>query len=275
MSKMTAMTDAVSRRRFLSLAGLAAASVVARTDAWLSAQQPSSAGPVDAAIIEDLVAANHILAREQVVDAFGHVSVRHPRSPDRFLIARSVAPELVTAADVIEYDLEANPVDAKGRASYRERFIHSEIYRARSDVKSVVHCHAPSLISFGVTRVPLRPIYHQAAFIGGGVPVFEIRDAGGMTDMLVGDAALGRALATTLGGRAAALMRGHGAVIVGDSIPTAVGRSIYLDINARVQAQAMALGGKITYLEPEEVRKYLAPNNYDRAWELWKKQVSR
>jgi HCOMODA/2-hydroxy-3-carboxy-muconic semialdehyde decarboxylase len=139
----------------------------------------------------------------------------------------------------------------------------------------VVHCHAPSLISFGVTRVPLRPIYHQAAFIGGGVPVFEIRDAGGMTDMLVGDAALGRALATTLGGRAAALMRGHGAVIVGDSIPTAVGRSIYLDINARVQAQAMALGGKITYLEPEEVRKYLAPNNYDRAWELWKKQVSR
>src|SRR5262249_38395609 len=153
---------------------------------------------------------NHILAREQVVDAFGHVSVRHPRTPDRFLIARSVAPELVTSADLIEYDLDGNPVDARGRASYRERFIHSEIYRARSDVKSVVHCHTPSLISFGVTRVPLRPIYHQAAFIGGGVPVFEIRDAGGMTDMLVGDAALGRALATTLGGKAAALMRGHG-----------------------------------------------------------------
>jgi len=272
---MTAMPHPLPRRRFLAIASLAAASVVARTDAWLSAQQPSSAGPVDASVIEDLVAANHILAREQVVDAFGHVSVRHPRSPDRFLIARSVAPELVTSADVIEHDLDGNPVDARGRASYRERFIHSEIYRARPDVKSVVHCHTPSLISFGVTRVPLRPIYHQAAFIGGGVPVFEIRDAGGMTDMLVGDAPLGRALAATLGARTAALMRGHGAVIVGDSIPTAVGRSIYLDINARVQAQAMALGGTITYLEPEEVRKYLAPNNYDRAWELWKREVSR
>ncbi len=241
----------------------------------MAGQQPSSAGPVDPALIDDLVAANRILAREQVVDAFGHVSVRHPRGADRFLIARSVAPELVTAADIMEYDLDGNPVDARGRASYRERFIHGEIYRARSDVKAVVHCHTASLIPFGVTRVPLRPVYHQGAFVANGVPVFEIRDAGGMTDMLVGDAKLGRALAATLGNKPAALMRGHGAVIVGDSIPTAVGRSVYLDINARAQAQALALGGKITYLDPEEARKYVAPNNYERAWELWKKQVSR
>jgi ribulose-5-phosphate 4-epimerase/fuculose-1-phosphate aldolase len=270
------MSDQLSRRRFLSIGGLAVAAVItSRGVRVFGGQQPSSAGAVEPAVIDDLVAANRILAREQVVDAFGHVSVRHPRSADRFLIARSVAPELVTAADILEYDLDGNPVDARGRASYRERFIHSEIYRARADVKAVVHCHTASLIPFGVTRVPLRPIYHQGAFVGDGVPVFEIRKAGGMTDMLVGDQMLGRALAATLGNKPAALMRGHGAVIVGDSIPTAVGRSVYLDLNARAQAQAMGLGGKITYLDPEEVRKYLAPNNYDRAWELWKRQVTR
>jgi ribulose-5-phosphate 4-epimerase/fuculose-1-phosphate aldolase len=270
------MRDLISRRRFLSIGGVAVASVMTSRGSWVFAgQQPSSAGAVDAALIDDLVAANRILSREQIVDAFGHVSVRHPRGANRFLIARSVAPELVTAADIIEYDLDGNPVDARGRASYRERFIHGEIYRARSDVNAVVHCHTASLIPFGITRVPLRPVYHQGAFVSNGVPVFEIRDAGGMTDMLVGDAKLGRALAATLGNKPAALMRGHGAVIVGDSIPTAVGRSVYLDINARAQAQAMALGGKITYIDPEEARKYLAPNNYDRAWELWKKQVGK
>jgi HCOMODA/2-hydroxy-3-carboxy-muconic semialdehyde decarboxylase len=265
-----------SRRQFLSMSGVALASAVASARSLVHAlQQPASAGPAPQALVEDLVAANRILAREQVVDAFGHVSVRHPANAERFLLARSVAPALVTAADIMEYDLDATAIDPRGRASYRERFIHSEIYRARRDVNSVVHCHTASLIPFGVTHVPLRPIYHQGAFVGAGVPVFEIRDAGGMTDMLVGDGKLGKALAATLGARPAALMRGHGAVIVGDSIPTAVGRSVYLDLNAKAQAQAMALGGKITYLEPEEVRKYLAPNNYDRAWELWKNQVSR
>jgi HCOMODA/2-hydroxy-3-carboxy-muconic semialdehyde decarboxylase len=273
---MAAMAENLSRRRFLASGGAGAAAVMLSRGAELFAgQQPATAGPVDQALIDDLVAANRILAREQVVDAFGHISVRHPRSADRFLIARSVAPALVTKADVIEYDLDANPVDARGRASYRERFIHSEIYRARSDVKAIVHCHTASLIPFGITRVPLRPTYHQSAFVAEGVPVFEIRDAGGMTDMLVGDARLGRALAQTLGGKPAALMRGHGAVVVADSIPTVVGRSIYLDINARVQAQAAALGGTITYLDPEEAKKYYAPNNYERAWELWKSEVTR
>jgi HCOMODA/2-hydroxy-3-carboxy-muconic semialdehyde decarboxylase len=272
-----AMPHHCSRRQFLALSASASAAAVltSRRALLFAGQAPSSAGPVDSALIDDLVTGNRILAREQVVDAFGHISARHPRSADRFLLARSVAPELVTAADIMEYDLDGNPVDARGRVSYRERFIHSEIYRARSDVKAVVHCHTASLIPFGITHVPLRPVYHQGSFLADGVPVFEIRDAGGMTDMLVGDAKLGRALAQTLANKPVALMRGHGAVVVGDSIPLVVGRSVYLDLNAKAQAQAIALGGKITFIDPEEARKYLAPNNYERAWELWKKQVSR
>ena len=269
------MRERLSRRRFLSVGGLGVSGFLVSRGPVVARQRPAAAGAADAAVIDDLVVANLILAHEQVVDAFGHVSVRHPARPDRFLLARSVAPALVTSADLLEYDLDANPIDARGRASYRERFIHSEIYRARSDVKSVVHCHAASLIPFGVTGVPLRPIYHQSAFIAEGIPVFEIRDVAGMTDMLIGDIRLGRALAQTLGSRPALLMRGHGAVIVGDSIPTAVGRSVYLDVSARAQTQAMALGGKITYLDAEEARRYIAPNNYERAWEMWKRQVSR
>jgi ribulose-5-phosphate 4-epimerase/fuculose-1-phosphate aldolase len=229
--------------------------------------------PAPADLVGDLVAANHILATEGIVDGYGHVSVRSPRNKERFFLSRSVAPESVTAADVLEYGLDGEAIDAKGKASYKERFIHSEIYRARPDVNAVVHCHAPSLIPFGVTKVPIRPMYHQSAFLAAGVPVFEIREAGGMTNMLVETAALGRALAKTLGDKPAALMRGHGAVVVADTIPNVVGRSIYLEINARVQAQAIALGGPITYIDPEEARKYAASDNYSRAWELWKKKA--
>jgi ribulose-5-phosphate 4-epimerase/fuculose-1-phosphate aldolase len=224
-------------------------------------------------LIEDLVAANHILATEGIVDGYGHVSVRSPRNKERFFLSRSLAPESVTAADILEHGIDGEAIDAKGKTSYKERFIHSEIYRARPDVNAVVHCHAPSLIPFGVTKVPLRPMYHQSAFLAAGVPVFEIREAGGMTNMLVETAALGRALAKTLADKPAALMRGHGAVVVADTIPNVVGRSIYLEINARVQAQAIALGGPITYIDPEEAKKYAASDNYSRAWELWKKKA--
>jgi HCOMODA/2-hydroxy-3-carboxy-muconic semialdehyde decarboxylase len=224
-------------------------------------------------LTSDLVAANHILATEGIVDGYGHVSVRSPRNKDRFFLSRSLAPESVAAADILEHGLDGEPIDPKGKTPYKERFIHSEIYRARTDVNAVVHCHAPSLIPFGVTKVPLRPMYHQSAFLAAGVPVFEIREAGGMTNMLVETAALGRALAKTLGDKPAALMRGHGAVVVADTIPNVVGRSIYLEINARVQAQAIALGGPITYIDPEEARKYAASDNYSRAWELWKKKA--
>jgi HCOMODA/2-hydroxy-3-carboxy-muconic semialdehyde decarboxylase len=172
----------------------------------------------------------------------------------------------------MEYDLESIPVDAQDRASYLERFIHGEIYQVRPDVQAVVHNHSPSVIPFGVTTVPLRPLYHMAAFIGEGAPVFEIRDAGGMTDMLIRTPELGRALAEVLGIRAAALMRGHGAVVVGASLSAVVARSIYLEMNAKLQAQAMALDTKITYLAPEEAR--LADlGDYSRAWNLWKRQV--
>ena len=232
----------------------------------LEAQAPAD-------LVDDLVAANHILATENIVDGYGHVSVRSPRNKERFYLSRSVAPESVTAADILEYGLDGEAIDPKGKTSYKERFIHSEIYRARPDVNAVVHCHAPSLIPFGVTKVPLRPMYHQSAFLAVGVPVYEIREAGGMTNMLVETVALGRALAKTLADKPAALMRGHGAVVVADTIPNVVGRSIYLEINARVQAQAIALGGPITYIDPEEAKRYAASDNYSRAWELWKKKA--
>jgi HCOMODA/2-hydroxy-3-carboxy-muconic semialdehyde decarboxylase len=194
-------------------------------------------------------------------------------------MSRSLAPELVTAGDLIEFDLDGNAVDARGRAPYAERFIHAEIYRARPDVKAVVHAHTPSLIPYGVTSVPLRPVFHMASFIGDGVPVFDIRKTFGMTDMLVSDTAKGRALAQTLGSKTCALMRGHGVVVVGSSIPLVVGRSIYLDVNARTQTQAMALGGgKVTYLDPQEAQKIMEAGEnrgYERAWELWKMKAAR
>jgi HCOMODA/2-hydroxy-3-carboxy-muconic semialdehyde decarboxylase len=266
----------VPRRHVLAvLGGAASASLVRNLTGVAQQQTPFSATRVDPTVIEDLVAANHVLAHEGVLDGYGHVSVRRPGAADRFLLARSIAPELVTSADILEYDLDGNPANARGATSYRERFIHSEIYKVRRDVNAIVHCHTPSLIPFGVSSVPLRPIYHQSAFVAQGVPVFEIRDVAGMSDMLVKDARLGQALARTLADKPAALMRGHGAVVVGETISTVVGRSIYLDLNARLQAQAMALGGKVTYLEPEEARLYVASDNYQRAWELWKRKVSK
>ena len=256
----------MNRRELLSLGVLALVPQIR-----LDAQAPP---PAD--LMADLVAGNHILATENILDGYGHISVRHPRSAEHFLLSRSVAPESVTTADILEYGLDGEPADAnaaRGKTSYKERFIHSEIYRARPDVNAVVHCHTTSLIPFGVTKVPLRPMYHQSAFLAAGVPVFEIRDAAGMTNMLVETAAIGRALAKALADKPAVLMRGHGAVVVADTIPNVVGRSIYLDLNARIQAQAIALGGPITEISAEEARKYAASDNYARAWELWKKKA--
>ncbi|MGH7267112.1 MAG: class II aldolase/adducin family protein [Candidatus Rokuibacteriota bacterium] len=225
-------------------------------------------------LIDDLVAANRILAREGVVDGYGHVSIRHDRDPERYLLSRSRAPELVTADDVLEYDLDSRPRDHQGQPQYTERFIHGEIYRARPDVRAVVHHHSPSVIPFGASTVPLRAIYHMSGFLGEGIPVYEIRAAGGMTDMLVRDAALARALARTLGDAPGALMRGHGAVVVGESISQAVARSIYMELNARLQAQAIALGGPITYLAAEECRRVGGVlGGYERSWELWKRKA--
>ena len=223
-------------------------------------------------IIEDLVAANRIIADQGVVDGYGHVSVRNPDNPDHFFLSRSMAPESVVAGDILELDLDGNVLDS-GQTTYRERFIHSEIYKQRPDVQSVVHSHAPSVVPFGTTTVPLRAMFHMSAFIGQGLPVFEIRNAAGMTNMLVSTQAIGQALAESLGNEPAVLMRGHGAAIVGPSLPIAVGRSIYLAINAAMQAQAMALGGPVTYLTPEEVELTGAPDDYQRAWTLWRRDA--
>lgn len=245
-----------------------------RSVAGQAAATPTSAGAADPQLIEDLVAANRILADQGVLDGYGHVSVRHSGSADRYLMSRSLAPELVTAADILEYDLDSNPVDPRGRTTYLERFVHGEIYRARPDVRAVVHHHSPSVIPFSVSMVPLRPIYHMAAFLGAGVPVFEIRQAGGQTDLLVRNGALGRALAQTLGTQPTALLRGHGAVVVGPTIVHAVARSVYMEVNARLQAQAIALG-QVTYLDAEEARKADASvsETYARPWELWKRKA--
>jgi ribulose-5-phosphate 4-epimerase/fuculose-1-phosphate aldolase len=269
------MHGRLPRRGFLTSCAVCLSSTFAPALLCGWQQPPLSAGPLDPHLVDDLVAANRILAQEGILDAYGHVSARHNRSTNRFLLSRSVAPELVAAADILEYDLDGNPVNLGGRSSYLERFIHSEIYKARPDVNAIVHCHTPSIIPFGASTVPLRPMYHMSSFIAEGVPVYEIRDTAGMTDMLVKDGRLGRALAQVLGDKPAALMRGHGAVIVGDAIPRVVGRSIYLDLNARLQTQAIALGGKVSYLDPEEARRWDAANGtYDRAWELWKRHAT-
>jgi len=232
-------------------------------------------GPLTAnsALIEDLVAANRILAALEIVDGYGHVSVRHDKDPNRYLIARSIAPEAVTANDVLELGLDSKPVDGSDARMYLERFIHGEIYKARPEVKAVVHNHAAAVIPFGASNIPLRPIYHMAGFVGRGVPIFDIRKVAGDTDMLVKTPALGAALARTLGDKPAALMRGHGAVVVGDSLPQVVGRSYYLQMDAKLQAQAMALGGDITYLDAGEAARTEGFGGYERAWDLWKSKA--
>ncbi|MGM4907619.1 class II aldolase/adducin family protein [Tardiphaga sp. 866_E4_N2_1] len=234
---------------------------------------PTSAGPVDPALMQDLVVANRVLTDLNVIDGFGHVSMRHPTDPNRYLMGRSVAPALVTADDIMEYDLDSNPVDAKGRASFLERFIHGEIYKARPDVKAIVHTHSPGIIPFSVSSTPLRPVFHLGAFLFPDVPVFEIRDSAGMSNMLVSNAQLGKALASTLGDRSVALMRGHGSVVVASTIPMAVFRAHYSNVNAQLQSQALALGGSVSYLLGEESQKTLAVIDqiHGRAWDLWKR----
>jgi HCOMODA/2-hydroxy-3-carboxy-muconic semialdehyde decarboxylase len=232
------------------------------------------AQPRNQALIDDLVTANHILATEAILDGYGHVSVRDPANPNHYFLSRSLAPGLVTAADIIEYDLDSNPIN-DSRLSYRERFIHGEIYKARPDVMAIVHDHSPAVIPFSVSSVPLRAVSHMAAFIGLGIPVFEIRDVDGMTDMLVSNPKRGQALAKVLGDHPAALMRGHGAVLVGATVKEAVGRAYYLDSNARLQEQAILLGGKVTYFEAEEAKKTAPQDGFVRAWDVWKSKAAK
>jgi HCOMODA/2-hydroxy-3-carboxy-muconic semialdehyde decarboxylase len=226
-------------------------------------------------VIDDLVLANRILYDLGVVDGFGHVSVRHDRHPDRFLLARNMAPALVRAEDVMTFALDGTALD-DSRQPYLERFIHGSIYRARPDVGAVVHSHSASVIPFGVVpSVPLRPVFHMASFLRGPAPVFEIRDAAGPdNDMLVRDEALGDALARTLGDATFVLMRGHGSTTVGRNVREAVFRAVYAEANARAQAEALRFG-PVTYLSDEEALRSAESNagQIERAWELWSRNV--
>jgi ribulose-5-phosphate 4-epimerase/fuculose-1-phosphate aldolase len=238
---------------------------------------PRSGGRIPAERVADLAAASRILAAQGVVDGFGHVSMRHPSAPDRYFMARALAPALVTPKDIVEYDLESSPCNAAGRPSFLERFIHGEIYKARPEVMAVVHSHSPSVIPFGLVDVPMRAMFHNAAFIAAGVPVFDIREKFGATDQLVSDAAKGAALSDIMGGHDIVLMRAHGSVACGASLETAVFRAVYTEVNARIQHWTVALGegSPIAALEPEEARLADAVNQGAgvRAWQLWRTMV--
>ena len=226
--------------------------------------------------LRNLVIGNRILAHQNVVDAYGHISVRHPTNPEHFLLSRSRAPELVVAGDIMEFALDGTVVGDDPRPPYLERFIHSALYRARPDIKAVVHSHSPDIIPFSVSQVPLRPVYHVSAFLRLGAPVFDSHKEFGDTDMLIRDNKLGDALAKTLGKSGVALIRGHGFVAVAESTPLAVYRAIYTQLNARVQADAMRLG-LIKYLTAGEAEKAQAivEATVGRPWELWKSQVGK
>ena len=227
------------------------------------------------ALQDDLVAASRILARHGVLDAYGHVSARSDRRPDHFVVSRALAPALVKAADLMELGPDSEALPGDERKGFIERYIHGEIYRKRPEVKAIVHSHSPSVIPFGIASTRLRPVYHMASFLWSGAPVFEIRNTRKENDLLVRDRPLGEALAGSLGGCNCVLMRGHGMTVVGDSVPEAVFRSIYTEMNARLQLQAMQLEGPIVFLSDEEGRRSQASNRgtLERPWELWKKEA--
>jgi ribulose-5-phosphate 4-epimerase/fuculose-1-phosphate aldolase len=269
------MSD-ISRGRLLAAVavGIVALATAGRA-AVAQVPQPSVAG-VDAALIDDLVAAYRILADQGVLDTYGHVSIRHPTAPDHYLMARSLAPADVTAGDILEYDADSNPVDPRGRASVVERFIHGETYRAHPNVKAVVHSHSPGVVPFSVTNVPLRPLYHMASFLWVGVPVWDIRTVKDPTapGLLVRNTPVGKSLAAALGDRPVLLLRGHGNVVVGPSVQQAVTYAIWTEVNARLQMAAMQLGGPINFITPEEGETFdKNPGDVNRGWQAWKKRA--
>jgi ribulose-5-phosphate 4-epimerase/fuculose-1-phosphate aldolase len=263
---------------------LEAAIIWATGSLTTQAQEPAAAvaateRPIDPAVVADLVAAYRTLAGLNVLDAFGHVSVRDPRNPNHYLISQSIAPESVTSADILVLDLDSNPVDAKDKDKllYRERFIHGEIYKARPDVNAIVHSHSPTVVPFSVTEVKLRPILHNAGFLGQGPRVFEIRKyAGDATNLEIESPHLGAALAKELGTDSIILMRGHGDTVVADTLGYAVFRAYYTEVNARQLEQAIVLGGPINYLTSGEAR--VSDESMVRAssrpWALWKAKMA-
>ena len=232
---------------------------------------------VSSQAFEELVTANRILAREGVVDAFGHASIRHPDHPDRYVMSRARAPECIEIEDLLEFTLDSVPVDAKGHKAYAERFIHGAIYETRPDVHAVVHHHSPSVIPFGVTGTRLSPVMHMCAAIGSEVPTWDSRTNFGDTNLLVTNTAMAHDLARTLGSQPVALMRGHGAVVAGRSLREVVFNSVYLELNADLQMKARMLG-ETTFLSPGEIAAILTTRGsftYERAWERWCRRAGR
>ncbi len=225
----------------------------------------------------DLVVANRILAEFGIVDAYGHVSMRSPADAQRFFLSRDLAPELVTVDDILEFDLDSQPLDDEKQRLYSERFIHGELYRVRPDVNAIVHHHSPTVVPFSITPdVKLLPLTAVTSFIGLGLPTFEIRDVQIGSDIRVRTPALGQALARVVGDKAAALMRGHGAVVVGPDVATAVSRSVYLELAAKQLSQAMAIagpGGRIIPLDDAEVAAVQARQEFSRPWNLYRRRV--
>jgi ribulose-5-phosphate 4-epimerase/fuculose-1-phosphate aldolase len=273
----TAIRRAGAALRRSALAALAALGVWSLTSACTSswAQSPADLAALGA-VIDDLVAANRILYRQGVVDGFGHISVRHPERKDRFLMSASLAPGRVSKADIMEFDLDGKPLDQRDRSIYSERFIHSEIYKARPDVNAVLHSHSPTVIPFSVSQVPLRPILNSAGFLAPNVPVFEMRSVAGSGSLLITDGMRGKALAQTLADRPVALMRGHGNVVVGPTVQRVVARAIYTEVNAKLLIQAITLGGPLVYIDAEEGKAGEANRDRnetghatDRIWQLW------
>lgn len=228
--------------------------------------------------ISDLVAANRILANEGVLDGFGHVSIRDPRDPNRYLMSRSISPALVTADDIIEHDFDNNAVHAKDRGQklYYERWIHGEVYKARPDVNAVVHSHSPTVVPFASTKAPLRPLLHNASFLGFGAPVFEIRNVVRHSDLMISTAPLGRAMVEAMGSASVVLLRGHGNVVVGPTMPVVVFRAYYTEVNARQQLNAMALGpDDVVYMDAGECETtdQIMQAVVGRPWDLWKRKA--
>ena len=231
---------------------------------------------MDIALLDDLAAASRILADQGVFDAAGHVSMRHPDNPERFLMSRSLAPALVTPSDILELTVAGESCDERGRPPFIERHLHAGIYRHRPDVMAVAHGHSPTVIPFSLVDAPMRATYHNTAFLAAGVPVFDTRPHFGITDIVISSFERGTALAEALGDKSVILLRAHGFVAVGPSVPAAVFRAIYTEINARVQVQAMALGRDMAVLDEEEGRLADAMNlvTIGRSWELWKRRVT-
>jgi len=226
------------------------------------------------AVIEDLAAASRILVDQGVFDAAGHVSMRHPERPERFLMSRSLAPQLVTADDIMEFTLDCAPCD-DDRKPFIERFLHGGIYSKRADVMAIAHGHSAAVIPFGLVSTPMRATYHNAAFLAAGVPVFDIRTRFGATDIVISNMDRAAALAEALGDKHVLLLRAHGFVAVAPNIESAVFRAIFTEVSARVQLQAAVLGGDIAALDAEEGRQADVINlaTVGRSWELWKKRV--